>query len=231
MGLDVYVMPIWRFKAGDFASPIEALGIRPIIMTPDGSAQHLREKRAGPIRQWRAKRATRRLRLDIQAKIGHTVRWNDQGDVVYTRQSHGFEALRAFAKWIDYRDLFPTFEAAPKNNYYEHPVMSEKLDRPATYPQTVDHSCFSGYYLPADLERVVYVEPFPSWGGIVFTHSVGSSISLLKELQQLSELLNIDGESKWDKKDPLAEVKASFSQLYEVAKISIKQDLPIVFYG
>ncbi len=24
MGLDVYVMPLWRFKVGDFRSPIEA---------------------------------------------------------------------------------------------------------------------------------------------------------------------------------------------------------------
>ena len=37
MGLDVYVMPLWRYKLGDFRSPIEAAtGIRPKIVTADG---------------------------------------------------------------------------------------------------------------------------------------------------------------------------------------------------
>jgi hypothetical protein len=38
MGLDVFVMPLGKFKVGDFTSPIEwALGIRPKLATPDGS--------------------------------------------------------------------------------------------------------------------------------------------------------------------------------------------------
>jgi hypothetical protein len=33
MALDAYVMPLWRFKAGDFTSPIEeTLGIRPTVI-------------------------------------------------------------------------------------------------------------------------------------------------------------------------------------------------------
>jgi len=35
MALDAYVMPLWRFKAGNFASPIqERLGIKPIYTFP-----------------------------------------------------------------------------------------------------------------------------------------------------------------------------------------------------
>ena len=35
MALDIYVMPLWRFKVGDFRSPIEtATGIRPSSLVP-----------------------------------------------------------------------------------------------------------------------------------------------------------------------------------------------------
>jgi hypothetical protein len=231
MGLDVYVMPIWKFKAGDFASPLEALGIVPIIHGPDGMTQRDPDARPSFFTRWKARRATRRLRSEIEAEIGHAVHWNDEGDVAYTRQARGFESLRAFAKWLDYRDLFPTFDAPPEDNYYEHPVMSDKLTRPLTYPQVVDHSCHSGYYVPAEVERVVYVEPFTSWGGFVFTHSVGSSHRLLGELERLAQVLGTDEHYQWSEGDPVAQVKMAFAQLYEVAKISRQKNLPIVFYG
>jgi hypothetical protein len=231
MGLDVYVMPIWKFKAGDFVSPLEALGVAPAIIGPGGFTRRNPGARPGFITRWRARRATRRLRREIEAEVGHAVRWNDEGDVAYTRQARGFEPLRAFAKWLDYRDLFPTFDSPPENNYYKHPVMSDRLARPRTHPQLVDHSCHSGYYLPAEVERVVYVEPFTSWGGFVFKHSVGSSPRLLAELERLAPVLGTDEHYDWVEGDPLAEVKAAFVQLFEVAKISRQNDLPIVFYG
>ena len=68
--------------------------------------------------------------------------------MAYGEQSGGFEALRAYAKWLDYRDLLLTFDLPPEGNYYEHPVMSPKFARPLTYPQLVEHDCFCGYYLP-----------------------------------------------------------------------------------
>ena len=155
MGLDVYVMPIWKFKAGDFASPLEALGIAPVTVGPHGMSQRESNARPSFLTRWKAKRATRRLRREIEAEVGHAVYWNDEGNVAYTRQAHGFESLRAFAKWLDYRDMFPTFDAPPENDYYRHPVMSDKLAHPLTYLQIVDHSCHSGFYIPAEVERVV----------------------------------------------------------------------------
>lgn len=231
MGCDVYVMPIWKFKAGDFASPLEALGIMPVIVMPDGMAQPERGARSSVIARWKAKRATRRLRREIEAEIGHPVRWNDEGNVACTRQAHGFESLRAFAKWLDYRDMFPTFDPPPENNYYKHPVMSNKLARPLTYPQIVHHSCHNGYFVPAEVERVVYVEPFTSWGRFVFKRSVGSSHRLLAELERLGQALGVDEHYEWSEGDSLAEVKSAFAQLQGIAKISRQVDLPIVFHG
>ena len=231
MGLDVHVMPIWKFKAGDFASPLERLGMVPVILRPDGMTQRDPHSRPGFITRWRAKRSTQRLKREIEVEIGHPVHWNEEGDVAYTEQAHGFEPLRAFAKWLDYRDVFSTFEAPPEDNYYKHPVMSDKLSRPLTYPHLVDHNCYGGYYLPAEMERVVYVEPFVAWGKFVFKNSVGSSNRLLKELQQLSGVLGVDDQYDWEEGDPLVEVKMAIAQLYKVAKISCEQNLPVIFDG
>jgi hypothetical protein len=231
MGLDLYVMPIWRFKAGDFASPLESLGIAPVIVGPDGMSQREPDARPSFFTRWKANRATRRLRREIEVEVGHPVQWNDEGNVAYTRQAHGFESLRAFAKWLDYRDMFPTFDPPPENNYYNHPVMSDKLARPLTYPQIVDHSCYNGYYIPAELERVVYVEPFTSWSNFVFKHSVGSSYRLLAELERLTQVLGTDEHYEWVEGDPLEDVKVTFAQLFEVAKISRQTNLPIIFYS
>lgn len=232
MGLDVYVMPIWKFKAGDFASPLEALSLSSvIIISPAGITRAKRRPRANFITRWKARRATQRLRREIAAEIGHSVQWNDNGEVAYAQQAHGFESLRAFARWLDYRDLFPTFDPPPENNYYKHPAMIEQLARPESYPQIVNHNCHTGYYVPAEVERVIHVEPFTSWGGYVFKHSVGSSYRLLAELERLGQVLGIDEHYEWVESDPLAEVKAAFAQFYEVAKISREKNLPIVFYG
>ena len=97
--------------------------------------------------------------------------------------------------------------------------------------QLIHHSCYSGYYLPVDLERVVYVEPGFLGGGFPVKNSVGSSIRLLSELKQLSRILEVEGDYQWDEGDPLTAVKAPFSQLYVITRISCEKNLPIVFYG
>ncbi len=64
MGLDVFVMPLWKFKVGDFTSPIEsALGIRAKYGSPDG----IEEQPASVSwwRRWRAKREVAAIRKSM----------------------------------------------------------------------------------------------------------------------------------------------------------------------
>jgi hypothetical protein len=84
--LDLYVMPVWRFKVGDFRSPIEvATGGRPRIVTADGI-----EERPAAVRwyeRWRAKRQVAAIRKAVGAANRTTVQWRDDGDAVDTKQS------------------------------------------------------------------------------------------------------------------------------------------------
>jgi hypothetical protein len=91
MGLDVYVMPLWRFKVGNFDLPIEAaVGIRPKIITAEGIEE--RPARAGWLGRWRARRQVAAIRKAVEAANDAPVRWADEGGVVYAEQSCGFDA-------------------------------------------------------------------------------------------------------------------------------------------
>lgn len=231
MSLSVYVMPVWKFKCGDFSSPVERLGLRPKTVSFDGRITERR--RPGFVERWYARRATRRLRREVGTELGRSVRWNDEGDVVYSEQGFGYNGLSDFARWQDYRDRLPTFEVRENDDYDRHPLRAIVQNEPKmpTYLQTACHSFHTGYFLPIDFERVIFVEPFTIHNHWTFHHSVGSAPRLLTELNELGRMLGIDETWKWDATDPLARIKETFVQLLTVAKLSCEHDLPIIFHG
>jgi len=232
MALSIYVMPIWKYKADDYSSRIDefakSLGMKAKTVRADGTIAI--SSRPGLWRRLQAKRETRRLRSAVAAELGRPIKWNDEGPVVHSTQGHFLEAVRAYAKWLDFQDLLPTFDPPPEGDYYKHPAMTVGVVRTLTYPQLVQHSCYSGYFLPTEFDRVVHVEPFTIANHWTFHRSVGSAPRLLAELMQLGELLGIDGE--WPKADdPLHWVKGALIQLLETAKLSRDHRLPIIFCG
>ena len=229
MGLDIYVMPLWRFKAGDFRSPIEtATGIRPKIVTADGIEE--RPAQVGWLDRWRAKRQVAAIRSAVESVNRTRPRWHDEGEVVYSEQSGGMEALRAYAKWLDCADRIPEFDLPPEGDYYKHPVMGLEVER-LSCPHLVEHDCYNGYYLPCEFARLAEVEPYKLFGHWPATRSVGSSVRLLRELDLVQERLGVLEDYDYAQDDPLVAVKAAYLQLREVAKLSCRHALPIVFWG
>ena len=229
MALDVYVMPLWRFKVGDFHSPVEsATGLRPTILTAEGIVR-LRT-RVRWLARWRARRQVAIIRKAVEASSGRPAHWNDEGGVVYSSQSPGFTSLRTFAKWLDCRDRFPSFEPPKKWNDYEHPILAAEL-RLRTCPQLVEHSCYSGYFLPCEFESLVQVEPFMMLGRWPMTRQAGSTPQLLRELDRVQEVLQVPDGYEYDESDPFARVKESYRQLREIARLSNHHGLPMIFWG
>lgn len=229
MGLDVYVMPLWRFKVGDFRLPIEAAtGIRPKIVTADGIEE--RPARVGWFGRWRARRQVVAIRKAVESANGSPVRWIDEGGVEYAEQSRGFEPLRAYARWLDCRDQFPRFDPPPEGNYYKHPVMAAEVARPSC-PHLIGHNCYNGYYLPCEFERVAEVEPYLIFGRWPASKSVGSATQLLRELEEVLAELRVPDGYEYPADDPLVAVKAAYLQLRKVAELSCRQGLPIIFWG
>lgn len=229
MALDVYVMPLWRFKVGDFHSPIEAvLGIRPKIVTADGIEE--RPTRVGWFGRWRARREVAAIRQRVEAANGVPVRWDDTGGVAYADQSSGFEPLRAYARWLDCQERFPEFSPPPEGDYYKHPVMAAEVERPSC-PQLVGHDLYSGYFFPCEFVRMVEVEPYLIHGHWPASRTVGSSPRLLRELEFVQAALQVPEGYDLSTDDPLVAVKAAYLQLREVAELSCRQGLPIIFWG
>lgn len=229
MALDVYVMPLWRFKVGDFRSPIEATtGIRPKIVTPDG----IKERPAGVgwFGRRRARRQVAAIRNAVEAANGTRIQWLDEGGVVYAEQSSGFEPLRAFAKWLDCRDQLPTFDSPPEGDYYKHPVMAAEVARPSC-PHLVEHSCFSGYLLPCEFERLIEVEPYLIFGEWPAARDVGSAPRVRRELETVQSELRVPDRYDYPAADPLLAVRAAYVQLREVTQLSCRHGQPVIFWG
>ncbi|MBM4030623.1 MAG: hypothetical protein FJ291_02420 [Planctomycetes bacterium] len=229
MGLDVYVMPLWRFKCRDFRTPLEeAFGDAARVVTVGGVAK--RPARVSKGAQARARREVEAIREAVQAANHTPIHWDDEGGVVLSEQSRGIEPLRAYAKWLGLREQLPSFGPAPEGNYYKHPAMAAK---PASLscPHLVEHSCYNGYFLPCEFERLVNVEPYKVFGRWLFHKAVGSSPRLLRELSFVQEHLKAPDGYTYESDDPLAEVKMAFLQMRKAAVLSCRHGLPIIFWA
>jgi hypothetical protein len=231
MSLDVYVMPMWRFKAGDVETATQRLfGSRSNVLTPQGIISLKRIK--GFLTRRKAKREVRRILAEAERTLNVHLEWHDEGDVVLAQQaSWGFEALRAYAKWLDLRDHLPTFDDPPGNDFYKHPAkMWDVEPRTFRFSHIIDHSCHSGYYVPCRFDRVVFVEPFKSFGDFTFYHSFGSSFTLADQICKLEQYIpsedgcDVSNSAGWL-------IRAGFDTLKEFSAKSIEHGLPIVFWG
>jgi hypothetical protein len=229
MALDVYVMPLSRYKDGDFRSPIEAVtAIRPKIVTGDGIVERLTP--VSWFRRFKARRQVAAVRKAVE-RVNHTrVRWADDGGVVYAEQSGGFESLRVYAKWLDCRDRFPEFQRPPDGNYYNHPVFALEGIQLST-PHLVRHDCYCGYFLPCDFVQMVEVEPYLIFNRWPAKRWVGSASRLQRELALVQAELKVPDQYDYPQDDPLVAVKAAYLQLWKVAELSCQHRLPIIFWG
>ena len=229
MSLDVYVTPLWRFKSGDVETAVEAMfGSDSTVVTPSGILS--RKRAASAWRRFRAKGEVRRLLKQIERELGFRPEWNDDGDTVFGEQtSWGFEGFRCFAKWLDVRDHFERLDDPPENNFYKHPVFEHETDdSKLRFSHIINHSCYSGYFLPCEFDRIVRVEPHQvaRW---TFYNTVGSTQTLAKELDEIEP--EASANSEYMSESTAGLVQAGFDTLRDLSDASLKHNLPIVFWG
>ena len=260
MALDVYVMPLWRFKAGIFKSPIEAvLGIAPVtISLADPPPLVVRPPRPWHLRllAWsgiiefvdpppppspaeryaEALREIDALKEEMSRLSGLTVDWQDVGEQVYGSQFHDrYGFLRAFAAWCDHRDALPVFTDPPEvNQYGKHSVWEQPAPEKRRFPTLVGHSLYTGYFLPVPFEGVYKVEPFKVANRREFFHDVASTQTVLRELNGLLSLIDTlpVREPEPGHLRTLEEAARMFAaQLREICEFSLAHGLPVIFYG
>lgn len=187
MGLDIFVMPMWKYLAGDFSSPLsKVLGIEPTrIGTP---------KPDEPPPQ--AKEQVERFQRELSRLSGAPAVWGDHGfaEVSVQFRTPSFLSIQEFA----------AFQDAPVGTVYsvseENPVVHKSLlrvQRGATtrFPHLIFHELNQGFYVPCDLPQPI---PFPE-------------ISPAEEKRQSERGLFAKVRRLWQRvlpsRDPLAKVK------------------------
>ena len=216
---DVYIMPLWRFKLGDF---------RPVA-AEKSVARQLGDWGKSPLRAMNhfiARDSVRRIRRAVATENGFSVDWQDEGDLVAERKGCEFQAVRAYARWLESFDGRGHFETPVDGNYYKHPCWKAK-GRRIQFNQIVDHECCYGYYLPCRFDEVARVEPRKTdrW---TFLRAVGSAPRLLEELGQIGSVLDRASHRHFGDTIVRDEVFRAYRQLTEIAQLSGRHQLPII---
>ena len=254
MAQDVYVMPLWRFKAGNFIPPIEKnLGLKPTVISlseapPMGRPPwYLRWLSAIGIiefdepaavdpaaaRAWAVREVTA-LKVRLSELSGQPVDWRDEGDVYYNEQFHASRFLRAFARWHDHRDILPEFLPGPTRQFADdYPVFDLPAPAKRRFPTLADHSLHTGYLVPTIFEGVYKVEPFKAFGHWEMHHDVASSRAVLRETADLltfvAEVKAAGGSGVHVKL--VQAVQDWAAVLRKICQLSVEHGVPVIFHG
>lgn len=250
MALDAHVMPLWRFKARDFSSPIEnALGMKPVVISLADAGESrvplyqrlmaqfgiAREDSAAAklLKRKVAMEDVKKLKLEISETTGSPIEWFDEGVNRYSKQFYHPIEMRVFAAWHEHRDQLRVFEKPPEDNYYKHPVWAFPTPDQRRFPTLMDHSLHNGYLLPVSFQGVFNVEPFMIHKHWKFYHFVASSESMLREttdfLAFLSEFAASD--KRIGKGVHLEQIHWYASELRTMCELSMEHRLPVIFHG
>lgn len=224
MGLDVHVMPLWKYFAGDFLSPVEKLFANvQRVGTPKPDA-----------RETEARETVENIRFMVREVLRIEPAWTDEGESVFCEQYRyeAFHLLRAYAAEFEAARGAPfVFDAS--GDPTENPHLKRLTrDVPTAFRHLIKHSDDEGFWLPIPMTHVVLLDP-ETW------FAAGSSHGLLAELDRLAPSLGMTrdwaqlgrGDCAAAKDDPLSELKFGWSVLHAAARLSVEHGLPIVFDG
>jgi hypothetical protein len=213
MGLDIFVMPMSRYLAGEFQTPAEKLGaVRAGSPKPSADLE-------------KAKQTVSRIQQDLTQATGALVSWPDDGEIVLESQffRESWHLLRAYAAHLDYprragllrRKLRFVIDDSPE----QHPGIGRIWDGARSrFRHMVIHTDCDGFWLPCDFARPISLDPDT---GRVLT---GSSVRLLEELDIVGRPLLSEDES-------FHLIKHAWKLLLDAAQLSVKHRLPVVFDG
>jgi hypothetical protein len=229
MAVDVYVMPLWRFKAGDFSTAVERLGGVTLLAPQTGIVPRKRPSLRGWLAQRRAKREVRAICREVETVNQRPVHWNDEGDVVYTSQFHASESIQSFLWWLDRRDVLEFRDQL--RNPDDGSYWKIAADRNASYPHLARNGYYNGYFLPVDFERPLNVEPYKIFGQLPAARAVCSTPRALVELERISKEVDLPRNYQFDRQDPFASPREALDQLRMILELSDRHELPVTFYG
>ena len=246
MSVDIYVMPLGRFKSGDFESPLQRVfgaenvtrvtraGIkeRPEPETISEALELLvAADEVSFVRRFLDRAA---LELSLEEKV---LQWTDEGETQFAEQAVCLEAATTYASWLSYRDQYPVFEVPDPEGFEAHPVWGLVDDQSNTkHPHLALHDHCVGYYLPCEFPRLLRMPT--GYDGYPEQRAIGSSYRLRDELTEVGATLELSWKSgvglvdEYGERDAVrAQVVSALLQLSRAAEASCQHGLPIIFDG
>ena len=216
MSIEIFVMPLTRYKMGEFETPLQRMfGDKVRYVYPN---------------QWyfwfSARKQVKQIRKAVLKANGAIAKWNESGKCVYSEQCHedSMPALRAFACWIYGGKQPEDFSFPESGDYYKHPARKFENDQ-INQSHLIGGGCYNDYVLPVEFEHVVEVEPYKIFGHWDATRSVTSAIRIHRELKQLKDSVSLLSEDEfWD-------VHVGYMQYSKVVELALQHQYPIIFWG
>jgi hypothetical protein len=226
MSLDIHVMPLGKFWAGEYTTKTERFAIESGIIdkyhrnTPKAIAPKAEAyKLAKGVRLWMEQGSF----LTEQA-------WEDEGEIVFSEQFHfdGIHAVRAFAAHQERSEE----EFAISEKFSQAPALRRVHQGAHTeFPHLIHHEDNTGFYVPMDFPHPKKLMGEPP--------TIGSSVQLMMELAALRRKLgNLPTYEEWqngakiEAENPGMEwVKYGIVFLYHVCWLSVQHRLPIIIDG
>ncbi len=233
MGVDVFVIPLWRFKAGDFSTTTaDLLGGKVKTVGLDGSIRSsARPKRVGLRRRLGAKREVKQLATMVSRGNRTKIRWRDVGEKVFSEKAHGdYSELRAFAAYVDARQKDPGINTPADGKFSSLPLWKRARDSGGgSFPHIIQNSLFCGFILPVDFARPVLVQTQATARGPTIFWFASSAPRVLGELRRIeAEVIRAEHFRAVNGREKIA---ASAAQLRRACEKAIAVGLPVVFYG
>ena len=221
MALVVYVMPLWRYLAGDYEAAQAQFG------ADAGS-------RALSVSPAEARTFVARLRHGFRDVSRNAMRWHDRGEAIFARPFNveSWNALRAFA--ADQQYPVERFNFGKES--HRHPGLHEVLyGHGSAFEHTVKQHETGGFYLPVDFARPLELTVREDASSTILA---GSSLALLRELNLLGPRVGLErdlgelapGEIFAVRPEPLQYVKFGWAFLRHAARLSVQHRLPIILH-
>lgn len=246
MSVDIYVMPLGRFKSGDFESPLQRVfgaenvtrvtraGIKKTPPPETISAALELMVAADEVRLVRKFLDRAATEMSLEAKA---LDWTDEGDTHFAEQAVCLEAATTYANWLSHQEKYPVFEVPDPDDFEAHPVWDLVDDQSSTnYPHLALHDHYIGYYLPCEFSRLLHMPT--GYDGYPNQRSIGSSYRLRDELKEVGATLELEWQSgvglvddREERDEVLSEVVTALTQLSRAAEASCEHQLPIIFDG
>lgn len=146
MGLDLFVIPLWRYLSGGSRSTLETIlreSYRRVGTPKPSEKDGIARERVAALQEYWTRRS------------GVPVSWSDEGEQAFTTQydDRALHALRAFAASQDVPGKVPF---CPGERPHEHPALVEVYrGAPTRFPHLIYHMDNAGFYVPCDFERPI----------------------------------------------------------------------------